>query len=191
MVNAALVGIMKAHGTLGKYTQRALLRHCVARNYEEVLKALSVALLSEGLVSNRVPANAGIRTSWLVDTAVDSIRALVQDYKERGGVVLAKGHLKPEQLEQSILKLWNDSFSSEIPQTVRIDAVEEELRQRLCVVALSTKNSILRCAEADGDEIRIPLKSLEGLCSTLAHNMYQAFTHPNETNHELIHGKRP
>lgn len=202
MTKSRIAGALRARGVLGGEVQKIIRKHCENGNSQEMIEAVAEAMLAVGISSGRVPPNAGIKTKDLLDRTEAALIKEVEDYHARGGVLTAKGYVSVQGLTAEMAKQWITGFSAPIPETFSIAGTlsDPEIQDRLTLVTLRLRelimekvvplDSVTTGAVVDGKYLFVEKDRLEGICRQAAVDMFRAFTKPNETNHELIHGEK-
>lgn len=187
---STMVGVLKSSGVLSETGQRVVRQHCEAGRTQQVVEAVAAVLLSQGMLSGKIPHNTGIKEDKdLAERSQQAIYETVKEYHDKGGVLLAKGYTRPLELIAEMAKQWLRTFSPRIPDKEKLSRFgEEELSSRLALAAMAIRDRLLRDGEDDGDHIRLDKNRLEGLCRGAALDMFQAFEDPNTANHAIVHG---
>jgi len=190
MTSPNVSGVLRANGVLSAAAQRTVRLHCEAGNAQAMIAAVSECMLSTAIALGKVPANAGIKTTALLQQTEEALAVLASDYHDRGGVLTAKGYTSIIGLVAEMAKLWLSTFSAPIPTVTIIPGTlsDPEIQDRLCVVALRLRRNLELASTAVDGKLQLDASKLDGICSAAAQAMFVALTEPNETNHKLIHG---
>jgi hypothetical protein len=163
-----------------------------AGHVQRVLEGVAEVLLSEAQLAGRVPHNAGKPSQDLAIATEAAITDVVNEY-HMGGNPLTSRYVPPLGLVAEMCKQWIVGFAPQIPTTFSLKhgLDEPEVQDRLGVVALHSRQILLQHSESipAPPGVFIPEEKFESLCRKLALLLFLAFEHPNEVNHELIHGE--
>jgi hypothetical protein len=195
-----LLGPAKAKGIYDLRIQQILQRHCERGMIMEIAEVVARYLYDEGLDSGRIPQPAGKKTKELLESATEGATRVAAHYARRG-VLCAKGFYPASRLALDILRLWETEFHSIAPEDEtglpgEYDAggMSKTFVDRSTVAANAIASSLtqkLKRAVVDGEEVLLlPMRELEGVCSSSVRKMYLAFTKPDEYIHELLHGEK-
>lgn len=198
---AALIGLFAAHDPLSAVAQQSVVRECEAGHIEEITEALAHALLQAGLLSGKIPPNAG-KKKEVVD--VDAACVFVaQDYANKGGVLVARSWVPTWQLASLILKKWKDSFAPPLEMTRKLvlGLPEQEVADRVCVAVLNCREKFMELTVTqDGEDFpviheahlhyAVGKENLETVLVALVKATLEAFDDPNTVNHRLLHGPK-
>jgi len=200
----ALANIGKLHGSTSRAFQRIVRMNCEKDDLVSPLEAVARVLLSEGISQGLIPPAVGIKTPELLERSEQSFWRAAGEYREKGGVLLAKEYVRALSLVASMAELWMASFAPPIPVDVKLPSLsEEELNQRLTLVAQAVleefaeasdhpKKDVLRYVQSGSDvTLSVIADRVEGMCKESAKKMLEVFLTPNETVHEKAHGAKP
>lgn len=186
-----LTGTIKAQGLLAPKVQRILQHHCETGKVAEIADLVAEILLEDGLVGGRLPQPRGLATQELLDTMSGAAKAVVEEYAKRG-VLCAKGFFPAAQLYMLLLAKWEKSFASVLvsPEEVGIpvDHLHPDFIARSAVSAQALSALLLKLPTTPEGDLILPMRELEGLCVRATQVMYRAFTEPDATIHEMLHG---
>lgn len=192
----ALVGALKGRGLRSLQAVRLMRKLCEAGDVQLVLEAVAAVLLSESLSSGAVPPNAGVVSKDLGYAVEAAIREIVEAYHLDGNPLTTR-HVTTDELVAEMCKQWARGFAPPIADTLSIRGTlsDPEIQDRLTVVALRLRELIIEKTDPLGGEAEptgyhLDAETLEVLCKDAALAMFTAFETPNETNHELIHGRK-
>jgi hypothetical protein len=188
-LSAALIGV-----GLGDKRALKLLKQFLERGEVQlVVEAVASVLLYENQIKHpRIPRSVGRPTRELASIAEGAITEVVAEYHQGGNPLTdpARGFVEPLQLVAEMCKLWIAGFRLIQVTSRLVPELDQEKEDRLTVTALCLRALIARYAETLEDgRLALSDDALEGLCRTAAAAMLHAFDHPNETLHELTHGK--
>lgn len=191
-----LAGTLKGVGLRSAGAVKLLRKLLEAGRVQMVLEGVAEVLLSESILSGKVPTNAGRPTQDLALAAEAAITDVVDSYHMAGNPLTSR-YVPPLGLVAEMCKQWIVGFAPQIPNTfsLRRGLDEPEVQDRLGVVALKARELILAKSEVrpqydDAPGWFLHEEKLEDLCRSLALLLFLAFEHPNEVNHELIHGEK-
>lgn len=200
-LGSALRGVgLRSHAGI-----RTIRRLCEAGDVQLVVEAVADILLSEGVASGVIPANAGVLSKDLGYAVEAAVKDAVNRYHLEGNPLTSRWLDSPDYLVAEICKQWLASFAPPIDKTFSLhDRIEEEeVSSRLGVVALVAREILNQYREitehtdeqgvvtsSPSSVIRIHEDQLENICRNLALALFNAFENPNETNHELLHGQK-
>lgn len=183
-----LYAALVAEGPLSAMAQRAAAAYVRAYGGETVLSALSAALVNWGIIRRILPPQAGMRTAELVVVVDAAVRRLVDEYRDGGGVLLAKGWFSAEDVATAVSRLYWLGFSPPVPTTLRPKASDDEIAARRAVAAQAVARLLREWAAKDPPLVAYQPEVEELLSVALAQAALRAFLHPNETLHEALHG---
>jgi hypothetical protein len=202
MGNSAIGGVFRAKGILSAEAQKLVRMHCERGNAQAMIEAVAEFLVSNGIVRGRIPPNAGEKRKDLLERAEQAMYREAEEYHSKGGVLVAKGYVSITGLVAEMAKHWLREFSPPIPTEFSLKGTlsDPEIQDRLTVVALKLLEILNEYNEIVEHEagvsaqkigtIIIPHDKVEGFCRRAAIEMFRAFEHPNETNHEIIHKEK-
>lgn len=189
-----LASTLKGVGLRSAPAVRLLRKLLEAGHVQPVLEAVAEVLLSESILSGKVPVNAGKPSQDFALAAEAAIADVVDTYHMQGNPLTSR-HVPPLGLVAEMCKQWIVGFAAPIPETsyIRGTLGDPEIQDRLTVVALKMRELFLSRSEVRPQHDNAPgwflhAEKLEGLCRDVSVAMFLAFQHPNETNHRLIHG---
>lgn len=194
-----LAGTLKGVGLRSPGAVKLLRKLLEAGHVQRALEGVAEVLLSEAVLSGKVPTNAGRPTQDLALAAEAAIADVVDEYHMAGNPLTSR-HVPPLGLVAEMCKQWIVGFAPPIPNTFSLKRGLEdpEVQDRLGVVALKAREIILQTSDTydstgswESSEVRFSGEKLEDLCRKLSLLLFLAFEHPNEINHELIHGEKP
>jgi hypothetical protein len=196
-----LTGALKGAGLRSAASVKVLRKLLAAGHEQAVLESVAEVLLSEAIQAGRVAANAGKPSQDFAMAVEAEIVDVVREYHE-GGNPLTSRFVAPEYLVSEMCKQWLAGFAAPISETLSVPGQidDPEVSDRLAVVALAARDLIRKKADAqpgvapDGNPTTIWSLNdfaLEDVCRSLSIALFLAFKHPNDANHEIIHGKKP
>jgi hypothetical protein len=186
-----IAGVFASLGVLDKKSQSLIYKHCLAGNSDEMGRSVARYLLGVGIASKEIPLNTGVQTDELTRRAQDACRRSAINYRDQGGILIAKGFSTVDVLSEMMSELWRRTFSPPIPVTKKWE-LTEEMQDRLTVVALQSSEVLTKAfvpIDYEGPVYLLPVSALEGVCSSLARKMYEALEEPNETIQKMVHGE--
>ena len=190
-----LGGTLKGVGLRSASAVKLMRKLLEAGHVQRVLEGVAEVLLSESQLAGRVPLNAGKPTQDLALAAEAAIADIVNEYHMQGNPLTSR-YVPPLGLTAEMCKQWIVGFAPQIPTTFSLKhgLSEPEVQDRLGVVALHARQIFLEHSEVLPvpelpPGVFIHEEKFEDLCRKVALLLFLAFEHPNEVNHELIHGE--
>ena len=189
-----LIGTIKAEGLLSPKVQKILQHHCGTGHIVEVADVVARVLYDQALQEHSIPEPVGVRTRELVERAQDGIRNVVEAYARRG-VLCAKGYYPPSQLALLLLDCWESDFNGAL-RHVEIgsglpDTTDHDFVARAAVAAQALAKMLEKLPRSQEGDALLPMKDMEGFCIAAVRMMHAAYTKPDVTVHELVHGHTP
>lgn len=190
-----LVGTVKAQGLLSPRIQRIVQHHCDAGRIREMAEVVAQVLYDQALGDRSIPEPTGVRTPELLARTQDGVRHIVERYAQRG-VLCAKGYYPAAQLVMLMLGKWENDFNNAFQHLDSDhglpDTDDHNFVTRSTVAAQAIRAVLLKKLPRtpEGDLV-LPMSDLEGFCIAAVRTMHAAFTCPEETVHELVHGALP
>lgn len=192
--DGVLASTLKGVGLRSAPAVRLMRKLLEAGRIQPVLEAVAEVLLSESILSGRVPTNAGRPTQDFALAAEAAISDVVNEYHMQGNPLTSR-YVPPLGLVAEMCKQWIVGFAAPIPETsyIRGTLGDPEIQDRLTVVALKLRELFMSKTEVrpqydDAPGWFMHAEKLEALCRDASVAMFLAFQHPNDTNHQLIHG---
>ncbi len=192
---SALVAALKAHGLKSPRGVKVIKQLCQAGQAQTALEAVAEVLLS----TTGVPPNAGMMTRDLALAVEAALLDVTEEY-HRSWNPLTPRYASVAQLHGEMTCQWVAGFRKPIPETlsVRGSLRDEEIGTKLAVMAQLMRDILLKrgalqggMSDATCDSLVLKMDDLEPICVEAARTLFEAFEHPNEANHLLIHGEKP
>lgn len=187
-----LVGTFKAQGLYTPKVQRIIQHHCETGRIVEIAEVVAQVLYDEALAARSIPEPKGVRTDELTARMLDGIKILCEDYARRG-VLCAKGYLPAGQLALLVIRLWENAFHSVLvgaeDNHPLVDGADPDFLTRSTVAAQALAELALRLQRTEEGDLVLPMRELEGFCTTAVKKMYAAFVKPDHAVHEMLHGE--
>lgn len=191
----ALIAAAKSspQGPSAPSVQKIVRGLCDLGHEEAVADALAEAILDIGLTKGRIPIPRGLKTTGLVEKALLAIKTEVETYAKTG-VLCARGYYPTGKLAMLVAGKWEQQFSSVLPlgaEDVLMDHLSPEYNARAAVAAQKLYADIFSKLPrtADGEQLLLPMRDLEGVCVAAVRIMHAAFNAPDAAVHQMAHGE--
>jgi hypothetical protein len=196
-----LLGPFKAKGIYDPKIQGIVQRHCERGMIAEIAEVVARYFYDDGLALGYIPQPVGVKTKELLERVADAAKRVAEGYGRRG-TMCAKGYYPAQRLMLDIIRIWEDEFHSVaeldatgLPGTYDAEGTTKEFIDRSTVAANAIAKALvakLKQTTVDGEQVLLlPMRELEGVCSSSVRAMYLVFTKPDEYIHEQMHGEKP
>lgn len=163
-------------------------RMCEAGDAQLVLEAVAEVLLSDAILSQTVPTNAGVLSKDFALAAEGALQDVARAYLDEGAPVFRYASL--ESFHAELCKQWLAGFAPPIPKEPVVEGwlADPAINDSLTVAALKLRALFFERAKIVDDTLVFPADAIEGMCRSAVKEVFLAIKDPNQANHELLHG---
>lgn len=188
---SALAAMIRKYGVLSRQVQAGAQLLYKKGRVEPALKAVVEAIVLEAIRTKDLPVPWMVTSKETSEAVNAKIVQLSEDYRDRGGVLLAKNMVGFYEFTRLMMSLWLTHRPEPIPTTVDLadGKTQEELNARFTLCAQVLLKALERYGSYDQDVLSLPVSQLEKICMTSSRLVYMTFQDPNGYAQRLVEGK--